>query len=341
FSATGGLTLADNLTVTAGGVTITSGALAVNSDSITSDGSLIINATTTDIQDALTADSLTLDTSSLTFSGVATDIITGANEVLTVTPNGTGNVLINPSAGGQAALIVNKTGNNDIFTASASGVNRFSIQTDGKLLASFYTTCTLKTDSNGLVTCGTDNTGGAGTSPFEQVSGGVIVPNNSTVDFLLGGQATSSARFGLTGIAAGTPIATLSASTNNNGLVLSASDARVQSLRNNALTLGGDTTGNISISPLNGGAGSLLTVNALTTNFGGAITGVTTLTASGAIAANGGITFDAATDTLSAFTLSGTLDANANLIQNIGNAGTDFSATGGLTLADNLTVTAG
>ena len=49
FSATGGLTLADNLTVTAGGVTITAGALAVNSDSITSDGSLIINATTTDI----------------------------------------------------------------------------------------------------------------------------------------------------------------------------------------------------------------------------------------------------------------------------------------------------
>ena len=37
----------------------------------------------------------------------------------------------------------------------------------------------------------------------------------------------------------------------------------------------------------------------------------------------------------------GTLNANANIITNIGNAGTDFSATGGLTLADALTVTSG
>lgn len=52
FSATGGLTLADalsvssgGLTVTAGGATLTAGALAVNSDSITSDGTLTIDAT--------------------------------------------------------------------------------------------------------------------------------------------------------------------------------------------------------------------------------------------------------------------------------------------------------
>lgn len=51
FSGTGGLTLADALSVssggiavTAGGATISSGALAVNSDSITSDGALTINA---------------------------------------------------------------------------------------------------------------------------------------------------------------------------------------------------------------------------------------------------------------------------------------------------------
>jgi hypothetical protein len=44
FSATGGLTLADALGVTSGGVTVTAGALAVNSDSVTSDGSLTIDA---------------------------------------------------------------------------------------------------------------------------------------------------------------------------------------------------------------------------------------------------------------------------------------------------------
>ncbi|MEM3112596.1 MAG: hypothetical protein QXY90_06110, partial [Candidatus Anstonellales archaeon] len=54
FSSTGGLTLADGLTVSsggatisAGGLTVTAGALAVNSDSITSDGTLTINATNT------------------------------------------------------------------------------------------------------------------------------------------------------------------------------------------------------------------------------------------------------------------------------------------------------
>jgi hypothetical protein len=45
FSATGGLTLADALSVTSGGLSITAGAVAVNSDSITSDGTLTIDGT--------------------------------------------------------------------------------------------------------------------------------------------------------------------------------------------------------------------------------------------------------------------------------------------------------
>jgi hypothetical protein len=68
----------------------------------------------------------------------------------------------------------------------------------------------------------------------------------------------------------------------------------------------------------------------------------TSVSASGAIAANGGITFDNATDTLGAFTAAGNIDLNStNLLVNIGAGGTDFSGTGGLTLADTLSVTAG
>lgn len=70
-------------------------------------------------------------TTTITVSGVTTDLTTGTNEALIITPNGTGNVLINPSAGGQSALIVNKTGSGDIFAASASGVTKFVIQNDG------------------------------------------------------------------------------------------------------------------------------------------------------------------------------------------------------------------
>ncbi|MGB4966083.1 MAG: hypothetical protein WBO77_03175, partial [Microgenomates group bacterium] len=61
------------------------------------------------------------------------------------------------------------------------------------------------------------------------------------------------------------------------------------------------------------------------------------LTVAGTSALNGGITFDSSTDTISAFTAGGTIDLATNLITNIGNAGTDFIAGGGLTLAGAFT----
>jgi hypothetical protein len=114
---------------------------------------------------------------------------------------------INSNSGGQAAFLVNKTGNLDIFTASAAGVTKFSLQNDGKILAPFYQTCTIKTDSAGLLTCGTDNTGAGAPSPFSEVSGS-IVANNTTEDFILGSQATVSARFRVTAnvLGAGTTV---------------------------------------------------------------------------------------------------------------------------------------
>lgn len=57
------------------------------------------------------------------------------------------------------------------------------------------------------------------------------------------------------------------------------------------------------------------------------------VTSSGTIAANGGITFDAATDTVGAHTMSGTLDMNSNIITNIGATTTDFTTSGSLTIA--------
>lgn len=65
-------------------------------------------------------------------------------------------------------------------------------------------------------------------------------------------------------------------------------------------------------------------------------------TVTGALAANGGITFDSAADTVGAHTLGGTLDSGTNIITNIGNTGTDFIAsTGALTLAGILTANGG
>jgi len=65
------------------------------------------------------------------------------------------------------------------------------------------------------------------------------------------------------------------------------------------------------------------------------------LTVVGAIAANGGITFDASTDTLGAFTFGGTVDAGSNILTNIGATGTDFTTSGALTIALDAAEAAG
>jgi len=114
-----------------------------------------------------------------------------------------------------------------------------------------------------------------------------------------------------------------------------------------------DTGEDLYLATCSSTGATVLTLGSSTTNFSvesdafdvsdsGAVSGVTTLTASGAIAANGGITFDAATDTVGAHTLSGTLDASTQILTNIGNTGTDFVAsTGALTLAGVLTANGG
>ncbi len=103
------------------------------------------------------------------------------------------------------------------------------------------------------------------------------------------------------------------------------------------LNINGTSTGDILIGGGSGSTGCTITNSSGAFACSAGISG-TTGTFSGAIAANGGITFDASTDTIGAFTAAGTIDMNANIITNIGNAGTDFTATGGLTLDDILTV---
>lgn len=88
---------------------------------------------------------------------------------------------------------------------------------------------------------------------YWQLNNGAIAPFSTTADLMLGGSATTSAKFAFIGNASGqTPVASISAQTGAapNGLALSLGS--IQSLNNNTLTLGGNTTGNISIAPSNG-----------------------------------------------------------------------------------------
>ena len=235
-------------------------------------------------------------TSTVTISGVTTDITTGTNEALTITPNGTGNVLINPSAGGQAALIVDKNGLGDVFSASVSGTTKFAVTTGGSLqlaagagidayssgalsLGNGSNTSSLTlgrasagitlpgfdcsgsgnggkltTTSGGVLTCSADGGGTGGGNWTINSAQGTIYPINSTLDMLVGGSATQSAVFSVLGVASGTnPTASISAvsgSNNGNGIVI-AGNGTIQSLRNNTLTLGGNTSGELVLKSRN------------------------------------------------------------------------------------------
>lgn len=72
---------------------------------------------------------------SYSFNGTgAFTIAGGGNNNITFGSNGgTGTVIIQPNAGGQAALIVDDKGSGDIFTASASGNRKFVIDKNGRV----------------------------------------------------------------------------------------------------------------------------------------------------------------------------------------------------------------
>ncbi len=179
----------------------------------------------------------------------------------------------------------------DIFTASASGLARFTIANNGNLTlnGSTYTTnnnSVLYTNGSGnllAATTGSSNlclvsgvsaptwTACSGvssnywiqTNGIGVAGGGYTALGNTTTDLLIGGTSTASAKFAVLNVApGGTPVASVSAGTSssgtteNSGIALSANGS-IQSVGKTTLTIGGNTTGDISLNPGNNGAGTL------------------------------------------------------------------------------------
>ncbi len=168
-----------------------------------------------------------------------------------------------------AAFIVNNDGLSDIFTASASGATRFTIESDGTLIAPNYNTAggVLWANGSGEINQSTGGLSGqclqstGGTAPtwgacdssaggmFQELAG-AIIPNNTTLDFLLGGTATSSAKFSVLNMNSGTPIASISANFGNNATYLTG-DGTLATTNRRDLILGNsssyNTTGNVLI----------------------------------------------------------------------------------------------
>ena len=181
-------------------------------------------------------------------------IQTQANNTLTIGGNATGTISLQPNAG---------TGTLDLEVGALS-VNGAAGVTNGS--ASCVTT------TNGIVTgvatCVIDNT----VSPFTAANG-AIIQRNTTQDFLLGATATASAKFAVTNVNSGTPTASLSAGIS--GATFLSADGKLQTTNAQNLTIGGGSTGNITISPA-----STTTING-TTIFSGLGLGIAHISSTG------------------------------------------------------------
>ncbi len=121
------------------------------------------------------------------------------------------------------------------------------------------------------------------TSYWSQANG-ALFPNNSTVDFLVGAQATDSAKFAVLNINSGTPVASISSGLSGVSSFLTA-DGILATTNNQTLTIGNSTTGNISIAT----GTKTVTVNSSTWDITGAgvASGLTGLSSSGTITFSG------------------------------------------------------
>jgi site-specific recombinase XerD len=206
-------------------------------------------------------------------------IQTTNNQPLTLGGNTTGGIILKPNNGtgtvtfsGYATGIIHSTAG----VLSSSAVSLTSDVTGILPLANGGTNNNLTADNGGIVYSDASKlqilahagsaglcllSGGVGTPSwgacssagnFWNINNGALFPINDTPDFLLGGSgATTSAKFAVLNLASGTPVASVSSGLNGFATYVSA-NGTIQTTRNQGLTIGGNTTGNITLSPLNG-----------------------------------------------------------------------------------------
>ena len=177
-------------------------------------------------------------------SGAALTVAAGAGRALTLTGNATSTW--STTAGGinidavtdLSIDVTGATGASNISVAANADAEDLTIETTGSagdlifnsvdditinaadntsVILTDYVSCTaLETNGSGVLTCGTDDSGGV--ANYWQLSADTkaMAPYNVTLDILLGSNATSSAKMAFINMAGGTPTATISANSGNN-----------------------------------------------------------------------------------------------------------------------------
>jgi|GEM_PF-1069582 len=297
-STSGNLTLNSNATIATtkfNGLNI-GGATTGNITISAQNASGTINLNAASIDDTTNSSSLFATPTILTFAGGATTLNIGAGTGTTTIKN---NLSINGTFQPNGQLITN-------LIPSSTSINLGSA-------SNFYG----QVYANNLNLPSSGGIGG-----YWQLNSGALSPTNIANDVLVGGIATSSAKFQI--------FANSGNATTSGNLTFNATGSLIQTTNNQALTIGGSSTGNITLLPLNGGTGStinanaaiiatnqtsvnLLNTTATTLNFAGAAT--TLNLANNALNTTIGIGGTSGTTTVNnALTITGALTVNNNAV---------------------------
>jgi len=195
---------------------------------IDADTTLQINAPTVDIDlgTEMQIDGALVDIGTGTYTLANGDNDLGvAGDIETV-----GNIVLSDGSSNYTGFTAQAMSGNQIYTLPAADGNTSDI---------------LSTSGGGVLSW-VNAAGAAASAIYWNQSNGALYPKNSTVDLLIGGQATDSAKFAFINVDSGTPTASIS------GDIVLNSAGVIQTTENQLLTIGGDTTGNIY---LNGNVG--------------------------------------------------------------------------------------
>ncbi|MFZ3011045.1 MAG: hypothetical protein WA100_04280 [Microgenomates group bacterium] len=143
-------------------------------------------------------------------------------------------------------VVGNATVSGDLMAGGQLQIGRFGSEPTAVGVGSFYFNTTDNTPyyHNGT-TWTAFSSGGAN---YWNISSGAIYPINSTLDMLIGGTASASAKFAFLNVGGGTPTASVAGSLANVATYLTG-DGNLGTTNMAALTVGGASTGSIQLSP--------------------------------------------------------------------------------------------
>lgn len=203
-----------------------------SSNNIDSSGNLTLTGTLT----LPNSNSLTGVASFVQFNN---GVSVGGSTTYFLNSSGTGNlnalILAGTLTGNGNTILGNANSDTLIINAGTSG-------TGISFGDSSFANCSALETASGVLTCGTDDTSAGGSNWTLNSSTGVLRPNNSTVDVLFGGVATSSAKFAfLNMVGSGSPTASVSAGATGGAYVTAA--GKLATTVRQPLVLGDTTSG--------------------------------------------------------------------------------------------------